>query len=49
MGFSSIRHAVMDLAAGVLELHDAGRKADKEVHNIEDGFLGLLGRASPLQ
>jgi hypothetical protein len=49
MGFSPIRQAVIDLAAGALELHEAGREADEEVHDIEDGFLGLLRRASPLQ
>jgi hypothetical protein len=37
MGFSPIRQAVIDLAAGVLELHEAGRKADEEVHDLKGG------------
>src|SRR5215211_8449249 len=37
------------LAAGALELHEAGREPDKEIHDFEDGFLGLLGRIPLLQ
>ena len=32
----------------MVELHEAGGEADKEIHDIEDGLFGLLGRASPL-
>jgi len=37
MGFSPIRQAVTDLAAGVLELYEAGRKAAEVVHDVKGG------------